>query len=131
MFHPAVTAHLGAANYAVRLEARTHMFAADEPSAVGGGDTAAEPGELLAGALASCTAITIKMYAERKEWPLASVTVAVASAKSGDSRSYRCEIRLDGNLTDEQRHRLIDIASRCPVHKTLEAGARIKDVLAD
>lgn len=131
MLYPTVTAHLGAENYAVRLEARTHTFGADEPAAVGGGDTSPEPGELLAGALASCTAITVRMYAERKEWELASVTVAATSTKEGGGRTFSCEIQLDGNLTPEQRQRLLEIASLCPVHKLLESEVRITDVLAE
>ena len=129
--HPvAVTAALGSHNYRVELRARGFRFTADEPPDLGGGDTAPTPGELLAGALASCTAVTVRMYADRKGWPLAGVFVAVRYVEGGAERRMQCAVRVDGNLDAEQRARLVEIAGRCPVHRLLEAGVEV-DTVAD
>jgi len=128
-----VTAHLGASNFHVTVQARQHRFFVDEPDAVGGGDRAAKPGELLAGALGSCTAITLRMYADRKGWPLAGVLVAVdyEAASAARRGQFMCRLRLDGNLDAAQRSRLLEIAARCPVHRLLAAGADVATSLDD
>ncbi|MDZ7800933.1 MAG: alpha/beta fold hydrolase [Trueperaceae bacterium] len=101
----------------------------DEPEDVGGTDTGPSPSALLRLALAGCTAITVRMYADRKAWPLEAIQVDVTSESKraqGTTRSrFERRIRLDGDLDEEQRARLIDIAGRCPVHRTLEGEVSV------
>lgn len=117
-----------------------HHVQADEPLAYGGTNKGMSPYGLLASGLGACTSMTIRMYARRKKWPLLSVRVDVTHDKmhaqdaTGDHSRidhFSREIHLEGDLDDEQRARLLEIADRCPVHKTLETGAEIKTVLAD
>lgn len=113
-----------------------HHTLADEPEAYGGTDRGMTPYGYLSAALAACTSMTIRMYARRKGWPLEHVSVDVSHEKvhaqdsdlTGPNRidHFVRRVRLDGPLDDDQRARLMDIADRCPVHKTLEAGARIE-----
>lgn len=120
-----------ASGFVQDIEVRSHRFAADEPTAVGGTDRGPTPYDLLLAALGSCASMTIALYAQRKGWPLTEVTVRLrhsrihavdcAECETKDGRLDRIEwtFRLDGNLTDEQRARLLEIAQRCPVHRTL------------
>ncbi|PRY26268.1 putative redox protein [Aliiruegeria haliotis] len=117
-----------------------HHALADEPLAYGGTDRGMSPYGYLSAALAACTSMTLRMYARRKGWPLEHVAVDVTHDKvhaqdsdlTGPNRIdlFTREIRLEGPLDDEMRARLLDIADRCPVHKTLEAGAKVKTALA-
>jgi putative redox protein len=109
--------------YEHELEIREHRLIADEPPDKGGGDAGPKPTELLAGALAACTAITIEMYADRKEWELGEVEVAVDYTEPAADAppSFEVKIRTPASLTDEQRERILVIAGKCPVHKTLAA----------
>lgn len=104
---------------------------ADEPLELGGDDTGATPVELVLAGLGSCKAITIKMYAARKDWELKSVEVDVSHQKI--NRQYQISVRLHlvGNLTDDQRQRLLKISDQCPVHKLLQSEAEIETILAD
>jgi putative redox protein len=118
-----------------------HHTRADEPETYGGTDRGMTPYQFLAAGLGACTAMTIRMYARRKKWPLAHVQVDVTHEKvhAQDCKdcadtgakidAFRREIRLDGDLDEDQRARLTEIADRCPVHRTLEAEARIETVL--
>ncbi|WP_298262136.1 bifunctional alpha/beta hydrolase/OsmC family protein [uncultured Litoreibacter sp.] len=116
-----------------------HHVQADEPLAYGGTNRGMSPYGLLASGLGACTSMTIRMYARRKKWPLTRVWVDVthnamhAQDAGGPSKidRFNREIHLEGDLDQEQRNRLLEIADKCPVHKTLEAGAEIKTVLAD
>jgi len=124
------TASLGDVNYLVALKAGTHALAADEPIERGGKDAGPAPYELLTGALAACTAITLRMYAERKQWPLGPVEVEAHFTRLPDKSSWIDRVlRLTGPLTDEQRNRLADIAERTPVTLTLKAGVEIRTKL--
>ena len=107
------------------IEIREHRLIADEPPDNGGTDSGPKPTELLAAALASCTAITIEMYADRKQWELGKVVVSVDEQKEADGRTPRflVEIRVPEPLTDEQRERIEVIASKCPVHRALASGS--------
>jgi putative redox protein len=108
--------------FATEVEIRDHRLSADEPPASGGDDKGPSPTELLAASLASCTAITIEMYADRKEWELGAVEVDVDwpdATKGG--KKIEVEIRIPAGLSDEQRQRLLVIAGHCPVHRLLEA----------
>ena len=119
----------------------SHHTLADEPLAYGGTNQGMTPYGFLSAGLGACTSMTIRMYARRKGWPLDQVSVDVSHDKvhaqdaetSKEVRidSFRREIRLVGNLDHEQRQRLLEIADKCPVHRTLEAGARVETILVD
>ena len=127
--------------FATTVNAGAHTFNVDEPLAVGGEDTGATPYDLLLGAIGACTAITVRMYARRKGWPLEDVIVRARSG--GPSHAADCadcvdekvrppsivtNVELVGPLTDEQRKRLAYIAGRCPVKQALRGGIAVVDV---
>jgi putative redox protein len=107
--------------YEHEVEIREHRLIVDEPEDNGGGDQGPTPTELLAASLASCTAITIEMYADRKGWDLGDVEVtADFTEASGDTPAkFKVDIKSPAGLTDEQRERLLVIAHKCPVHRAL------------
>lgn len=108
--------------YEHEVEIREHRLIADEPEDKGGGDAGPKPTELLAASLATCTAITIEMYADRKEWELGAVEVAVDYEEPSRETPASFDVRIKtAELSDEQRERILVIASKCPVHRTLAA----------
>ena len=116
-----------------------HHVQADEPLAYGGTNAGLTPYQFLAAGLGACTSMTIRMYARRKGWPLTHVSVDVThdkvhaqDAEGGTTRidSFNRSIRLEGDLDEEMRGRLLEIADKCPVHRTLEAGAKVVTELA-
>jgi putative redox protein len=111
------------------VDIRTHHLTVDEPPDHGGEDVGPSPQELLAASLASCTAITMEMYAKRKGWDLGEVGVCVeyTPAERGCPTRFRLELRLPSNCTDEQRERLQVIAAKCPVHRVLEGDVMFED----
>jgi putative redox protein len=111
------------------VEIRNHRLLVDEPEEVGGDDEGPCPQELLAASLATCTAITIEMYAKRKGWDIGNVEVAVeyTPAERGSPTKFSLDLRLPGGCTDEQRERLQVIAAMCPVHRTLEGEVIFED----
>jgi putative redox protein len=127
-----------AAGFAQDIVAGPHRMAADEPVSVGGTDTGPTPYDFLLAALGACTSITVGMYARRKGWPLAEVTVNLRHAKIHASDCAECEtkeglldrierdIHFGGSLTNEQRSKLLEIANKCPVHRTLTSEIVIK-----
>jgi putative redox protein len=104
------------------LKVRTHRLIADEPAENGGDDAGPSPQELLAASLASCTAITMEMYARRKGWDVGDLQVDVLyePAQRGSPTRFAMDVQLPKELPDEQRERLMQIAAKCPVHRTLE-----------
>src|SRR5690242_17736187 len=127
-----------AAGFAQEVFAGPHRFTADEPVADGGTDTGPDPYDLLLASLGACTSMTVALYARRKGWPLEGVTVRLRHAKIHASDCADCETRegmldrierdieLSGALTDEQRARLLELAGRCPVHRTLVSEIDIR-----
>jgi putative redox protein len=125
------------------VQARRHLLAADEPAAVGGGDTGATPYELLLAGLGACTSMTLRMYADRKQWPLETVEVRVEHRKMHcedcanpeDRRSkidrFTRSVRVEGEIDEAQRQRLLEIADRCPVHRTLHSDVEVHTTLVE
>lgn len=112
-----------------------NSLVADEPKNVGGDDFGLAPFELLQAALGACTNMTLKLYAERKKWPLKEVYTHLSFSKDASSEDGRDiitkKIELEGDLTTEQKERLVEIAAKCPVNKTLLAGVNIKTLNYD
>lgn len=125
--------------YTTQMKMGNHFLTADEPIDVGGSDYGPNPYDLLTGALAACKAMTVRMYAQRKGWALENVTVHVNHQKDyhidckeceTDSAAkidaFICEVSFKGDLTAEQKERMLQIADRCPVHRTLSSEILIK-----
>jgi putative redox protein len=113
------------------VEIRSHMLVADEPEEEGGEDTGPSPQELLAASLASCTAITMEMYAQRKGWDVGNVAVHVEyePAQRGSPTRFRMKFDFPKELPDEQRERLMQIAAKCPVHRALEGEVMFEETV--
>ncbi|MGF6770966.1 putative redox protein [Paraburkholderia sp. GAS199] len=125
-----VTAHIGSTKFQVLLDDGKHTWLADEPESLGGGDRGPSPVALLLSSLGACTSITLKMYAERKGWPLADVRVTL-SIETGDAgATIDRKIVLEGDLSAEQQERLLQIANACPVHKILTHPITVRSGLA-
>lgn len=118
-------ARIAAARYRTDIRAGAHDLVADEGAALGGADAGPAPYELLLAALGACTAMTLKMYAERKGWPLEAVEVDLAYLKADDAMRIDRRLSLEGPLDTDQRARLADIAERTPVTLTLKSGTPI------
>ncbi|TVQ66867.1 MAG: OsmC family peroxiredoxin [Balneolaceae bacterium] len=125
--------HLPKENYKTIMHAGRHELIADEPQELGGADTGPDPYDYLLMSLGSCSVITMRMYAERKKWPLEDVyiemrhykTEAEEDGKSVNRDVIEKEITLVGELDDQQTERIIEISKRCPVHRTLLNSAEI------
>lgn len=128
-----------AQGFTTPIKSGSHHLLADEPTSVGGSDLGPSPYNLVAAALASCTSMTLQMYAKRKDWDLAEAIVEIKHEKK---HKVDCEneakidhfykrIRLEGDLDSSQRKRLLEIAAKCPVHRTLEGEIQIESELID
>ena len=124
-----VTARNAPDRYAVEVDAGRHRLRADEPVAAGGGDAGPNPFALVLSGLGACTAITLRMYAERKGWPLENVTVHCRHHRDGDTDQIERELHIAGPLDDTQRTRLMEIAEKTPVTKLVKAGAEIRTMV--
>ena len=133
-----VVVHGSAAGFAQEIIVRSHRLTADEPVEAGGTDSGPSPYDLLLSALGSCTSMTLGMYARRKSWPLESVTVrlrnsrihavdcAECETKEGMLDRIELDIELAGTLSAEERSKLLEIANKCPVHRTLVSEINIR-----
>lgn len=113
------------------VEVRGHTLTADEPKEEGGEDAGPSPQELLAASLASCTAITMEMYAQRKGWEIGDVTVDVdyEPAQRGSPTRFRMVVNFPKELPEEQRERLMQIGAKCPVHRVLEGEVMFEETV--
>jgi putative redox protein len=125
------TARRNGGNFQHDIEIREHEVHADEPEENGGDDSAPSPQELLAASLASCTAITIEMYAKRKGWDIGDVAVDVdyEPAQRGSPTKFKMVLNLPKELPEDQRERLMQIAAKCPVHRTLEGEVMFEETV--
>src|SRR5512134_653318 len=133
-----VSVHGAAAGFAQEITVGEHRLSGDEPISDGGTDTGPNPYDLLLSALGSCTSMTVAMYARRKQWPLQAVTVRLRHSKIHAADCESCETRqglldrierevaLEGPLDEAQRAKLLEIANKCPVHRTLTSEIDIR-----
>jgi putative redox protein len=126
-----VVAETGLGKYQVEARVGAAAFLIDEPVSAGGLGSGPNPYGLLSAALGSCTAMTIRLYANRKDWPLKRVQVAVRHSRASLQASdvFEADVTLEGALDDAQRARLMEIGERCPVHLTLARGSEVRNVL--
>ncbi|KTE20587.1 osmotically inducible protein C [Sphingopyxis sp. H050] len=120
--------------FQVAITSGDHVFLADEPVSVGGLGSGPSPFDLLSAALAACTTMTLRLYADNKNWPVSRIRTAVGHQKEAGHPQpdlFNVRIAVEGALDDEQRARILEIAERCPVHRTLERGARFSTVAGD
>ena len=141
-----VSIRIGRDRYRTEIAAGGQTLVADEPTSMGGAGGAPTPYDLLLGSIGACTAMTLRMYADRKGWPLEEIVVHLRHSKlhvadlvedtssdkpSGKIDQIEREIEVLGELDDEQRARLLEIANRCPVHRTLESDIRVVSKLKE
>ncbi|MCZ4271135.1 bifunctional alpha/beta hydrolase/OsmC family protein [Maritalea porphyrae] len=137
-----IAAESGEGKYHLHVDASGHPLTIDEPIAVGGSDRGPTPYDLLAAALGGCTTLTLRMYADRKKWPVNHIETRVEHAKHHAKDCEECArghegrvdvfkrfIHIEGELDKEQRHRMLEIADKCPVHRTLEQSSIIRTLL--
>ena len=136
-----IVVRTGKTGYQTEIKVNEHRLIADEPIAVGGSNTGPTPYGYLAAALGACTSMTLRMYADRKGWPLESVVVRLKHQKIHADDCRECEsknrkidyiereIEPIGPLDEQQRHKLLEIADKCPVHRTLQSEIRIESRL--
>jgi putative redox protein len=123
----ATVAETGESDYAVDIEVSGHHLKGDEPVSAGGGGLDPAPYDTLLAALGECTAMTVRWYAKQQKWPLEKVEVRLSYHKEGRQDNFEKIITLRGNaLTADQRTKLIEIAGKCPVQRTLEGTPVIK-----
>jgi len=124
---------LDRSNYKTKIYAGGHFIYADEPEDMGGTDEGMPPAALLLASLGSCTAITIRMYADRKSIPLDSIKIHLAISREDqldEGKTVNVKLEFTGELSSEQINRLVEISEKCPIHKILSNPIRIATVLA-
>ncbi|WP_207425899.1 OsmC family protein [Pedobacter sp. SYSU D00535] len=116
--------------YQTDIRVHQHEFLVDEPVDLGGQDRAPSPGDYVCAALASCKAITLRMYAQRKGWQVDLIRVNVKLVKADDinTNTFFCTLELEGDLTEEQKERMLAISKACPIQKLLERPAEVVTV---
>ena len=140
---PHIVVRGGAQNFQQEITAGKHHFVADEPVTVGGGDAGPDPYDYLLASLGVCTSMTVGFYARRNHFPLENVTVSLWHSRIHASDCQECDtkdgmvdridvkVELTGSLTAEQRAKLLEIAAKCPVHRTLTSEINIRLRAAD
>jgi len=132
--HITLSAVLDGAPYTTGISVRQHRFIMDEPLDHGGADRGPKPHELLCASLAACTVITVRMYVDRKQLPVTRLEVTCTMDRKAESGAvdtgFHLAVKVEGDLTEEQRERVLQIARMCPVHKTLTSPLRITAALA-
>jgi putative redox protein len=138
-----VVTDAGDGAFTQRIQVGAHTLTSDEPATVGGDNLGPTPYDLLLAALGSCTSMTVRMYAQRKNWPLRSTTVTLTHSKIHAADCETCEttsgrmdhivreVRFDGDLDAAQRARLLEIADKCPVHRTLRSEVVVQTVTVE
>ncbi len=138
-----VVAEIGETGFTTVLGAGGHALVADEPKSVGGADAGPSPYDLVLAGLGACTAMTLRMYADRKEWPLVGARIRLRHGKIHTRDCDDCEtelgridevqreVELVGPLDEAQRARLLEIANKCPVHKSLHSEVKVRSALRD
>jgi len=130
-----IVAENGQGRYQQEVRVGQHRLLADEPLSVGGGDAGPAPFDFLMAGLGACTSMTLRMYAERKELPLTGIKVTLSHEKievDGKPRDrIKREITLEGELSDTQRQRLLEIAGKCPVHRALSQSLLLECALIE
>lgn len=123
-----ITAKIGKQNFTTQVSVRNHSFIIDEPKELGGQDLGATPSEHLCAALASCTAITLSMYLQRKNWKVENIEVQVKKNVEENTQlnAFKVNINISGELDEQQQKRVLNVAHKCPVHKLLANGNAIK-----
>jgi putative redox protein len=123
-------ASIGTVDYATAIATGTHRLTADEGSELGGKDAGPAPYDLLTSALGACTVITLRMYAERKQWPVTAVDADIHYIRDGDVERIERTLHIEGAVDDTQKKRMAEIAERTPVTLTLKKGLDIHTTLA-
>ena len=133
-----IVSETGEGGYANHVVTEHHLMRADEPENLGGLDTGPAPYEFISAGLGACTSITLRMYLNRKNWPVDHIRVNVTHSKedpeNGSDRQkdvFTRELQVTGDLSEDQRSRLVEIANKCPVHKTLHNASEIRTHLTD
>ena len=138
-----VEVRMGRDHFRTEIATNRHHLVADEPSEFGGSDQGPSPYDYLLTSLGACTSITLRMYADRKKWPLEGITIRLKHDKIHAADCEECEtkigkvdrierlITLEGNLDEEQRNRLLEIADKCPVHRTLHSEIEVETRLVE
>jgi putative redox protein len=119
----------GASGYVQKVAIGPHRLTADEAATAGGGDEGPNPPELLLAALGTCKGMTVRMYAERKRWPLRGVRIDLGRSRPEGAEQIDVTISFVGDLSEEQRRRLLEIAEHCPVHRMLTSAVAIRTSL--
>jgi putative redox protein len=134
MTEPVTVTERPGGKYTLDVDNGRHKLYADEPLSYGSADLGPSPFEYLCASLGSCTAITLRMYVGRKKWEVENISVTVTHSlrklSDGETKNvFKRVVYLKSELADDQRHRLIEIADKCPVHKMLESGNIIETTL--
>ncbi|MFC3199456.1 OsmC family protein [Parapedobacter deserti] len=126
-----IIATIGKQTYKTELQARNHIVIADEPIEVGGQDLGFTPTELLESSLAACSTMTIRMYADRKGWSLDKVEIKVGFKRNIATHqiTFEKEIQLFGDLDNEQREKLLEMGSKCPIEKMITGNVVVESRL--